>query len=249
MVRLGRWRWPAVGFLAAVVGLALVLPVATIGWWLIRGALGGEPLRFVVETAIGTFAVGAVSALAGVALALVVAVLVARYPSRLAGAVETSVFSGYALPGIVVALSLVFLATRTLPILYQTFALLIAAYAVRHIPQAVGGLRAALTTSGTRLEDAGRTLGDGPLRVFGRVTLPLLRPSLVAGGALIFLTVVKELPLALVLAPIGFETLATQVWDAATSGFYARAAGPAALLLVLSMTTVAILLRAEDRAR
>ena len=248
-VRLGRWRWPAVGFLGVIVGLALVLPVATIGWWLIRGAIGGEPLRFVLETAVGTFAVGGLAAVGGVALAVIVAVLAARYPSRLSGAVETSVFSGYALPGIVVALSMVFLATRTLPILYQTFALLIAVYAVRHIPQAVGGIRAALATAGTRLEDAGRTLGDGPLRVFGRVTLPILRPSLIAGGALIFLTVVKELPLALVLAPIGFETLATQVWDAATSGFYARAAAPAALLLVLSMTTVAVLLRAEERAR
>ncbi len=248
-VRLGRWRWPAVAFLTAVVGLALVLPVGTIAWWLVRGVTGGEPLRFVLETAVGTFAVGASAAIAGVVLALIVAVLVARYPSRLAGAVETSVFSGYALPGIVVALSLVFLATRTLPFLYQTFALLIAAYAVRHIPQAVGGLRTALATAGTRLEDAGRTLGDGPLRVFARVTLPMLRPSLVAGAALIFLTVVKELPLALVLSPIGFETLATEVWDAATSGFYARAAAPAALLLALSMTTVALLLRAEDRAR
>ncbi|MGZ8579501.1 MAG: iron ABC transporter permease, partial [Actinomycetota bacterium] len=69
------------------------------------------------------------------------------------------------------------------------------------------------------------------------------------GAALVFLTVVKELPLALLLAPIGFETLATEIWDAASSGFYARAAGPAALLLVLSVATVALLLRAEDRSR
>ena len=248
-VRLGRWRWAAVAFLAAVVALALVLPVGTIAWWLVRGMAAGEPLRLVLDTAVGTFLVGAAAAIAGVGLAVVVALLVGRYPSRLAAAVESSVFAGYALPGIVVALAMVFLATRTLPVLYQTFALLIAVYAVRHVPQAVGGLRVALTTAGDRLEDAARTLGDGPLRVFTRITLPLLRPSLVAGGALIFLTVVKELPLALVLAPIGFETLATEVWDAATSGFYARAAAPAALLLVLSMATVAVLLRAEEGAR
>ena len=60
---------------------------------------------------------------------------------------------------------------------------------------------------------------------------------------------VKELPLALLLAPIGFDTLATEIWDAASSGFYARAAAPAALLLALSVATVAVLLRAEERAR
>jgi iron(III) transport system permease protein len=70
----------------------------------------------------------------------------------------------------------------------------------------------------------------------------------VAGAALVFLTVAKELPMALLLGPIGFGTLATEIWDAASAGFYARAAAPAAVLLVLSATTVALLVRAEDRA-
>ncbi len=126
--------------------------------------------------------------------------------------------------------------------------LLILVYAVRFVPQAVGSLRAGLGTSGRRMEEAGRTLGDGPVRAFARLTLPYLRPAFVAGAALVFLTVVKELPLALLLAPIGFETLATEIWDAASSGFYARAAVPAALLMALSIATVAVLLRAEERA-
>jgi iron(III) transport system permease protein len=248
-VPLGRWRWPSLAFLGVVVGLALVIPVGTIAWWLVRGLAQEEPLRLVVATAGSTFLLGVAAAGLGVALAVPVALLVARYPGRLARSVETSVFAGYALPGIVVALSMVFLATRSLPVLYQTMALLVAVYAVRFMPQAVGGLRSSLASAGWRLEEAGRTLGDGPTRAFLRITLPYLRPSLVAGAALIFLTVVKELPLALLLAPIGFETLATEIWDAASSGFYARAAGPAALLLVVSIATVAVLLRAEDRAR
>jgi iron(III) transport system permease protein len=72
---------------------------------------------------------------------------------------------------------------------------------------------------------------------------------MLAGGTLVLLTVVKELPLALLLSPTGFETLATEVWDAASSGFYARAAAPAALLLAVSGLTVLGLVRAEDRVR
>ena len=79
--------------------------------------------------------------------------------------------------------------------------------------------------------------------------MPLLRPALVAGGALVFLTTVKELPMALLLGPIGFDTLATEIWDAASEGFYARAAGPAALLLVLSAAPVAGLLGNEETTR
>jgi len=249
VVHLGRWRWPSLAFLGVVVGLALLVPVGTIAWWLIRGLAQGEPLRLVLDVAVDSFVVGAAAAGSAVALAIPVALLAARYRSRSSWVVEASVYAGYALPGIVVALAMVFLATRTLTPLYQTLALLIAVYAIRFVPQAVGGLRASLGTAGPRLEEAGRTLGDGPLRAFAVLTVPYLRPSIVAGAALVFLTVVKELPLALLLAPIGFETLATEIWDAASSGFYARAAAPAALLLALSMGTVTLLLRAEDRAR
>ena len=249
VVALGRWRWPSLVFLMVVVGLALLIPVGTIGWWLARGLAQGETLRLVVDVALDSFLIGGVSAVAAVVLALFVGLLQARYPSRLASFVGSATYAGYALPGIVVALAMIFLATRTLPIVYQTLFLLVAAYAVRFMPQAIGGIRSSLGQLGRGTEEAGRTLGDGPMRAFTRLTLPALRPALVGGAALVFLTVVKELPLALFLAPIGFDTLATEIWDAASSGFYARAAVPAALLLGLSVATVAVLMRAEERAR
>jgi iron(III) transport system permease protein len=249
VVPLGRWRWPAIAFLAIVVGLAVIVPVATIGWWLIRGLLGGETLSVAIEAARDTILVATIAAALGVVLAVPIALLAGRYPSRLARVVETSVFAGYALPGIVVALAMVFLATRSVPILYQTLVLLVGVYAIRFVPQAVGGLRAAVTSTGAHAEEIARTLGDGPARAFLRVTVPAIRPALVAGAALIFVTVAKELPLALLLAPIGFETLATEVWDAASSGFYARAAVPAAILVAVSLAGVGLLLRAEEGPR
>jgi iron(III) transport system permease protein len=53
--------------------------------------------------------------------------------------------------------------------------------------------------------------------------------------------------MALILGPIGFETLATEIWSTTSEGFYSRAAGPASLLLVLSAATVAVLLREDGR--
>jgi iron(III) transport system permease protein len=249
IVALGPWRWPAVGLCAAVVGLALVVPAATIVWWIIRGAAQGEPIAIVAEDAVATFGVGAAAAVLAVALAIPIAILAARHPSAVSRTVGRLVDLGYGLPGIVVALSVVFLATRLLPGLYQTLALLVAVYAIRFLPLAGGTIRTTLVGIGTGLEEAGRTLGDSPAAAFRRITIPLLRPALVAGGALVFLTVVKELPMALLLGPIGFETLATEIWDAASAGFYARAAVPAAVLLVLSAASVALLVRFEDRVR
>jgi iron(III) transport system permease protein len=97
-----------------------------------------------------------------------------------------------------------------------------------------------------RLEEAARGLGLSPLRTATRVIFPLARPGILAGAALVFLTVLKELPLTLMLAPTGFHTLATGIWSATSEAFYARAALPALILLAVSSLSVVIIL-SQDR--
>ncbi|HEX5829014.1 MAG TPA: iron ABC transporter permease [Candidatus Limnocylindrales bacterium] len=249
VVRLGAWRWPGALFCAAVVLLGLVLPVGTLIAWLVAGLTNGEPLRVVPEAILNTLLAGVVAVLVALVLAVPIALLAARWPGRASGAVETASMTTYALPGIVVALSVVFLATGVVPFLYQTLALLALAYAVRYLPQLSGPLRDGLRGVPPSLEESARVLGRGPASAFSTVTLPLLRPAIVAGAALVFLSVAKELPMTLILAPTGFSTLATQVWGAVGDGFYARAAAPALLLVALSMGSVALLLRGERRGR
>jgi iron(III) transport system permease protein len=246
IVPLGRWRWPAVIGLAILTVLSLGVPVATVAWWLVRGVTQGDPVTFMPAVTVDTVLVGTLAAAFAIVLAVPVSLLAGRYRSRFGEAVNATVLTGYAMPGIVVALAMIFLATRAVPALYQTLALLVMVYAVRFAAQTVGSLRASISSAPARMEEVGRTLGDGPLRAFSRLTVPYLRPTLVAGAALVFLTVIKELPLALLLSPIGFRTLATEVWDAASAGFYARAAAPAALLLAVSLASMGILIRAES---
>jgi iron(III) transport system permease protein len=99
-----------------------------------------------------------------------------------------------------------------------------------------------------RYPEAAHSLGQGRLGVVRTITLPLIAPGIVAGAGLIFLSAMKELPLTLLLAPTGFRTLATGVWDAAREGFYAQAAVPGAILLIVSTLSVALLLRGGDAA-
>ena len=68
-----------------------------------------------------------------------------------------------------------------------------------------------------------------------------LKPGLLAGAGLVFLTSMKELPATLILRPIGFETLATRIWSAADEGVYSEAALPALLLLLASLVPVYLL--------
>jgi iron(III) transport system permease protein len=241
-VPLGRWRGPAVGFCALVVGAALVVPTVVLGFWLWRGLATGEPLRLVGTAAWNSVQAAGVAALVAVAVALPIAVLSVRYRSRLTGAIERLTYLGYALPGVVVALALVFFGARYGGPLYQTLALLVFAYVVLFLPQAVGAVRASLLQVPPSLEEAARSLGRSGIGALFAVTAPLVRPGLVAGGALVFLTAMKELPATLLLGPTGYTTLATQVWSATTEAFFARAAAPALLLVVLAGVPLAVLL-------
>ena len=177
-----------------------------------------------------------------------VAILALRYPSRASRGLERAAYLANALPGIAIALALVFFAARYLPSVYQTLALLVFAYAVRFLPQALSGAESALQRVDPRLEEAARGLGRGRLATLAAVTVPLARPGLLAGAALVFLSAMKELPATLLLRPIGFETLATEVWTLAQVGAYSRAALPALVLIALSLPVLA-LVSAESRTR
>ncbi|MFQ5815809.1 MAG: ABC transporter permease subunit, partial [Candidatus Hydrothermarchaeaceae archaeon] len=94
---------------------------------------------------------------------------------------------------------------------------------------------------------AARSLGSSSWRALRLVTAPLVRPGLLTGAALVFLTTMKELPATLLLAPTGFNTLATRVWSATDNAFFARAAAPALLLVGVSTLSMVIILSQERR--
>lgn len=230
--RLGRWRWPAAVAVAAVPLLGAGVPVGVL---LYRASLGtgrSEDPSILVRAAFTSTGLSLAAAAVAVALAVPVAMLVVRYRSRLAAVVETASMAGYALPGLVIALALVFFAARYVPGIYQTPSLVVVAYVIRFYPEALGAARASIAGVDPALEEVARTLGDTQARAMRRVTVPLVRGGLAAGGGLVFLTAMKELPATLLLRPAGTDTLATRVWTGAAEGFY-RQAAPAALLLVL----------------
>ena len=246
-VCLGRWKWPAVAFCSAVVAVSLAAPMSILGYWVARGINTGEPLNLVWEAVGNSVYIAALAATAAVIAALPVAVLSVRYPGILSGLLERLSYIGFALPGIAIALAFVFFGARYAPPLYQTTGLLLLAYVVLYLSPALGAVRTSLLQISPRIEEAARGLGNSPLRAFSSVTLPVARPGLLAGWALVFLLVMKELPATLILSPIGFNTLATSIWSAASEAFFARAALPALLLIVASAVPLAFLMLRERR--
>jgi len=246
-VALGGWRWPAFLFCSLLVTTALIMPTSVITYWLLRGWWAGESLQPVWLATLNSVKASGLAALAAVCCALPVAYLAVRFPSRLSLWLSRIVYMGYGLPGIVIALSLVFFGANYLTPLYQTLVMLIFAYTVRFLPQAMGALRANLLQISPRLEEAARSLGLTQRQTLWQVTAPLLRPGLWASVALVFLSTIKELPATLLLGPTGFTTLATQIWSATEEAFFARAAAPALILLIVSAFSIVIILQQEER--
>jgi iron(III) transport system permease protein len=235
----------ALAFVGLVLLFALAIPLAILGYWLGRGLALGIPLGDVLRPAVNSLGVSALAAGAVLLVALPVALLGVRYPSPGTKALEAAGYASNALPGIVIALSLVFFAARYAEPLYQTLLLLVFAYVVRFFAQGLAGSRAAFARVDPALEEAARGLGRSPARAFLSVTAPLVAPGLLAGATLVFLSTMKELPATLLLRPIGFETLATEVWSATSIGAYSEAAAPALVLVAASAPFVYFLTRSR----
>jgi len=245
-IALGLWRWPAFFFCAGVVFLGLVLPAGVLLYWLIRGLNAGEVLSALGLATWNSILASTLAAAATLLAALPVAVLVVRRPGPLTRILERLTYSAFALPGIVVALALVFFGANYALPLYQTLPMLILAYGILFLPQAVGAIRTALALVHPSLEETARSLGRAPWQVFLTVTLPIVQPGVTAGAALVFLTTMKELPATLILAPLGFKTLATSVWAAVSEAFFAQAAAPALLIILLSSLPMTFLIFHEQ---
>ncbi|HWO83482.1 MAG TPA: iron ABC transporter permease [Solirubrobacterales bacterium] len=240
--RLGRWKWPALIFCSLIVLVAFVLPVGVLIYWASKGiSTGSTSLNTIAALGGNSLLIAVWAAVVGAVAALVVAALAVRYPSRTTRLVERLAHGGYALPGILVALGLVFFATRAVPALYQTIGLLVFAITIHYLPLAIGPIGSSLVQLSPRIEEAARGMGRGPTEVFRTITIPLARGGMMAGAALVFLHAMKELTVTLILSPIGFKTLATDIWTQTTYGFYEASAIPALVLLAVAAIPVYLL--------
>jgi iron(III) transport system permease protein len=245
--RLGRWRWPALAACLGVAAIGAGVPLGVTLYWLARGISRGADLGLSLSAIEHTVRAAGLAALLTVLAALPLAWVSVRHRGRLGGLMERVAYLGQSLPAITIALAIVFFAARYTPLLYQSLGMLVAAYAIRFLPEAMGASRTGLLQVNPNSEEVARSLGAGPWRTFWRVTAPQMLPGTSAGALLVFLTAVKELPMTLLLSPIGYDTLATRIWSATSEAQFSRAALSSLLLLATSTVAVLILVRREER--
>ncbi len=239
---------PALAGVAAVVVLALGVPVGAIVWLIVEGGTSTVPNASIWGATLTTFGYAAGAGLVATIAALPVGLLSVRFPGRRIVALERTSMLILAVPGIVIALSATYVTEHLLQgRWYQTTPLLIVVYAVMFFPMAVVSVRAAVSRAPVGLEEVGSSLGVSRRSVFFRVTLPLIGPGLAAAFCLVFLETATELTATLILIPTGVQTLATGFWAQETNLSYGAAAPYAGLMVIIAAVPSYVLGRWFDR--
>lgn len=251
--RLVGWRRWGVATLAWIVTLLLLTPHATLlrmalakragnvdpGWaldHLARLASGGEALRPLANS----LWMATAATVAAVVLGFAAARLALAHRHRLSKPLEFLVSVPWAIPGTVLALALIttFSVHRPLAgrfILVGTAAILPLAYLLRGLPLVAQAAFAGLKRLDPALEEAASSLGAGGWRRLTGVVLPVVRPSLVAGAALAFLTGVGDFVTSIVLYTYDTRPAAVEIWSALRTKDIGVAAAYGVVLMVISI--------------
>ncbi|AZR73776.1 iron transporter [Anoxybacter fermentans] len=229
---LGKWKIIALFLVGSVAFLGVGIPLSILTYWSISGIKAGILNSRFFSYIFNTFLVAGSAALISTVAAIPVSFLKSRYPSPLSSSVTRFAYTGYILPGVIVALGIIFIFNQYLPYFYGTPLMLLIAYIIRFLPLSLRSIESSLALISPRIDEAAKSMGVSPLKMIFQVILPLIFPGLMAGGALVFVSSIKELPATLILRPAGFDTLAVRVWLEASEGFYELAA-PAALIIIL----------------
>ena len=248
LLTLGRGAIGVSGAFIVLVGLAVVVPVGVLLYWLATSQHTTLPAQAtVLQATLTTCEYCAGGALLAVILALPIAMLSARRRRGLPLIIERSTYLTLALPGVVIAISLIFLSLRFVFAIYESSWLVMIGYAIITFPLALSCMKTSVRQAPAGLTTVGRSLGRSAPYVFFRVTLPLIAPGIVAGFCLVFLTASTELTATLVLQPPDTVTLTTQFWAFQSETAYGAAAPYGLVIIVLSMVPGTLLAIWFDR--
>ena len=237
-----------VGFAhSLMVGVGVLIPTVTMIHWVGQGVTYDLEFVDVLDPATTSVYIAAIGAALTVCAALLLAAAGARLRGALGSLADNAIYVTSALPGILVAIGLLQLVNNLridVPTvdwagLRDAGLFIFTGFVMRFMAQGYAALKPAfLRLDQSQLESA-RSLGAGPLRRFFTVTLPQIRPSLLAAYVLLFLSIAKELPITLMLIPPGESTLAYTIFDSNNEGIE-QDIGLAGLTLLLIAFTLQV---------
>lgn len=240
-------------FALAVVSLSLIVPLTQLCFWFFE-ALSFEWSSVYWSLLKNTFSLGITAAFftAFVSLGMVLARRMDSSP--LPQFLCSLSLLGYALPGNLVAVA-VFLYFQqfkphipsALSFLVAPLVLLILGYLIRYISVSFRAQSNALKALNPNFDKVAKTLGANQAQIFKDITFPLISPAFVGSLVLIFIEVIKEMPMTLMLRPYGMNTLAVRIYELTSEGEWQRASVAAVFIVVCGMLGTLLIGRMDHK--
>ena len=248
-------RWLALLVCVLVFSLAFVMPVMRLLYWAVPNMNADITSQFLGYVA-GSTSLSLIAMLMIAGLALLMAFTARTYNSPFAKIVVRISTMGYALPGTVLAVGL-FVPVAAIdnalgamglstPLLQGTMVVMLLAYSVRFMAVAFTPLESNLLRITPSIDAASRSLGVSGIKMLAKVHLPMVKGGLLTAMVLVFVDVMKELPITLMTRPFGFNTLAVRIFELSSEGLWERAALPALAIVLVGLIPAFILIRKSD---
>lgn len=257
--RLGAWRAPATAFCLGVLFVSLVLPFGMLVVVSFKQAMG-LPLAWdnlvlaenylrvlaqdrVVDAFRNSFVLAVLAVAFGIAFSLLAAWLVQRNRLRAGGAIAPVMTSPLAFPGAVLGIALIIAYAGDPASLGGTLLILFIGYAVIVLPLSFAYVNAAMLQIGPEVEEASRSLGASWPTTWRRITLPLMRHSVLAVALLQFVLIFRELDTSIFLYTGANPTTSTVLYNLASEALFQRMGAMSVLVLAVNITVVLIAAR------
>lgn len=252
-------RWSAFAAAGFVFMLAFVLPMLQLLYWTVERAAGDLDARYVGFVARSLLLAGS-AALVVVAASVALAYIARSNPTRISRGVVRIATIGYAVPGTVLAVGILvpiihfnnalqevlrswFGSGAPVLFLQGTLLAVLIAYLARFLAVGFGPVESGLQRVTHSIDEAAISLGVVGGTLLRKVHLPLLRTSLATAATLVFVDVMKEMPITLLTRPPGWDTLAVRVFEMTSEGEWERAALPAVGIVLVGLLPAALLTR------
>ena len=254
-IPLGSWRLPALAACLGVLACSIFLPYAILAKaafaraWAQPLTVDNLTLANVAFTfqqgstrsaILNTLELGVLTACVGAGLAALLAYVINRklIPGHQALAFLT--LAPVAIPGVVLAVALFVTYTRPPLLLYGSLTILFVAYLTKELP--VGYAQSDATFKGVHpeLEEAGRILGAGRLRVLGEITAPLARSGIIATWCFVFIGVIRELSASIILFTPNTKVISVVIFDLKEEGEFGAIAVLGLFMLLMTFAAVVV---------
>ena len=263
IIALGRWRWPALAACLVVMSGAIFLPYGVLA----KGAFSrawAQPLSrdnlTLANFAFTFFEYGSTRAaiVNTLELAVLTACIGAAMVALLSYVTNRRLVVGHQLvaflvlapvvvPGVVLAVGLFIAYTRPPFVLYGTLWILFLAYLTKEMPVGYAQADATFRAIPADLEDAGRVLGAGRLRILKEITAPLAKSGIIAAWCFIFIGVIRELSASILLFTPSTKVMSVVIFDLKEEGQFGAISVLGLVMLGLTFATVALVQAALGR--